>query len=69
MPGTARVLFANWVEPVSSGGAVLHSETRVDAVGAQGRLGLATLRPVIRAFQQLVATDGIEAAVRRAEQR
>jgi hypothetical protein len=69
MPGTARVLFANWVEPASSGGAVLHSETRVDAVGAQGRLGLATLRPVIRAFQQLVATDGIEAAVRRAEER
>jgi hypothetical protein len=68
-PGTARVLFANWVEPVSSGVSVLHSETRVDAVGPQGRLGLATLRPVIRAFQQLIATDGIEAAVRRAEER
>jgi hypothetical protein len=67
--GTARVLFANWVEPVASGGAVLHSETRVDAFGVQGRLGLATLRPVIRAFQQLIATDGIEEAVRRAEQR
>jgi hypothetical protein len=68
-PGTARALFANWVEPVPSGGAVLHSETRVDAVGAQGRLGLATLRPVIRAFQQLIATDGIAEAVRRAEER
>jgi hypothetical protein len=67
--GTARVLFANWVEPVPSGGAVLLSETRVDAVGAQGRLGLATLRPVIRAFQQLIATDGIAEAVRRAEER
>jgi hypothetical protein len=67
--GTARVLFANWVEPVASGGAALHSETRVEAVGAQGRIGLATLRPVIRAFEQLIATDGIEAAVRRAENR
>ncbi len=67
--GTARVLFANWVEPMPSGGAALHSETRVDAVGAQGRLGLATLRPVIRAFEQLIATDGIEEAVRRAERR
>jgi hypothetical protein len=67
--GTARVLFANWVEPVASGGAVLHSETRVEAVGAQARLGLATLSPVIRAFEQLIATDGIEAAVRRAEKR
>src|ERR1700733_13710805 len=27
--GTGRVLFANWVEPVASGGAVLYSETRV----------------------------------------
>jgi hypothetical protein len=67
--GTARVLFANWVEPVAAGGAVLHSETRVEAVGAQARLGLATLSPVIRAFQELIATDGMEAAVRRAEQR
>jgi hypothetical protein len=66
-PGTARVLFANWVEPVAAGGAALHSETRVQAVGAQGRLGLATLRPLIRAFQQLIATDGIDEAVRRAE--
>jgi hypothetical protein len=67
--GTARVLFANWVEPVATGGAVLHSETRVDAADAQGRLGLATLRPVIRAFQQLIATDGLDEAVRRAEHR
>jgi hypothetical protein len=67
--GTARVLFANWVEPLAPGGAVLRSETRVDAADAQGRLGLATLRPVIRAFQQLIATDGLDEAVRRAEHR
>jgi hypothetical protein len=67
--GTARVLFANWVEPLPAGGAVLHSETRVHALGTQARIGLATLRPVIRAFQQLIATDGIEEAVRRAEGR
>jgi hypothetical protein len=67
--GTARVVFANWVEPGNSGGAVLRSETRVDAVGRQGRLGLATLRPLIRGFQQLIGTDGIDEAVRRAERR
>lgn len=67
--GTARVLFANWVEPIASGGAVLYSETRVDALGAQARLGLATLGPLIRGFQQLIATDGIEAALRRAQAR
>lgn len=67
--GTARVLFANWVEPLSAGGAMLRSETRVHAIGAQARIGLTTLRPVIRAFQQLIASDGIAEAVRRAEQR
>lgn len=65
--GTARVLFANWVEPAGSGGAVLRSETRVDAFGAQASVGLATLSPLIRGFHQLIATDGIEAAVRRTE--
>lgn len=65
--GTVRVLFANWVSPASTGHAVLHSETRVQAFGAQARIGLATLRPVIRGFQQLIASDGIAQAVRRAE--
>jgi hypothetical protein len=67
--GTARVLFANWVEPLESGGAALCSETRVQVIGTQARVGFATLRPVVRAFQQLIASDGIEEAVRRAEQR
>jgi hypothetical protein len=67
--GTARVLFANWVEPLPSGGALLRSETRVQAIGTQGRIGMATLRPLVRAFQQLIGSDGIEEAVRRAEQR
>ncbi len=67
--GTARVLFANWVEPLASGGSVLQSETRIHAVSTQARIGLATLRPLVRAFQQLIATDGIEEAVRRAEAR
>lgn len=67
--GTARVLFANWVEPLPSGGAALCSETRVHAIGTQARLGMATLRPLVRAFQQLIASDGIEEAVRRAERR
>jgi hypothetical protein len=65
--GTARVLFANWVEPLAAGGAALRTEIRVHAIGGQARIGLTTLRPVIRAFQQLIASDGIEEAVRRAE--
>ncbi len=67
--GTARVLFANWVVTVDGGGAALMSETRVQAFGAQGRLGLAAVRPLVNAFQSRVGSDGIEAAVRVAEGR
>ena len=60
--GTARVLFANWVRD-----GALRSEARVDAIGARGRAGLATVRPLVSTFQQLIASDGLAAAVRRAE--
>jgi hypothetical protein len=66
-PGTARVLFANWVEAAEHRGGALRSETRVEGFGAQGRLGLASVRPLIRGFQQLVANDAMAVAVRRAE--
>ena len=66
-PGTAKVLLANWVRPGPDGGATLHSESRVQAFGVQGRLGLAGVRPLIRSFQNLVATDAMAAAVREAE--
>jgi hypothetical protein len=62
-PGTAKVLFANWVEDDA-----LVSETRVDAFGVQGRLGVRAVRPLVRGFQHLIGSDGIEAAVRLAEQ-
>jgi hypothetical protein len=67
--GTARVLFASWVEPGATKPAALLSEVRVKVFGAQGRIGLAAVRPLISAFNNLVATDGIEAALRRAEGR
>jgi hypothetical protein len=63
-PGTAKVLFANWVEDDA-----LVSETRVDAFGVQGRLGVRAVRPLVRGFQHLIGSDGIEAAVRLAEQK
>jgi hypothetical protein len=65
--GTAKVLFANWVEAPGSDGAVLCSEARVQAFGVQGQVGLASVRPLIRGFSYLVGSDGIAAAVRRAE--
>lgn len=65
--GTARVLFANWAEPGPEGASLLRSETRVESFGVQGRIGLASVRPLIRGFQQLIGTDALGAAVRRAE--
>jgi hypothetical protein len=68
--GTARVLFANWIDAGADGeSATLSSEVRVEAIGAQGRIGVAAVRPLVRAFEHLIGTDGIEAAVRRAERR
>jgi hypothetical protein len=67
--GTARVMIASWAEPLDEGGSALCSEARVEAIGRQARLGLATIRPLVRGFQHLVGSDGITAAVRRAEGR
>jgi len=66
-PGTAKVLFANWVEGASGGRGALRSEVRVRSFGAQGRIGLTSVRPLIRGFQNLVGSDALAAAVRRAE--
>ena len=67
LSGTARVAIANWVVPADGGGSVIAAEARVDAMGARGRLGLRAVRPLVQSFQQLVGSDGIAAAVRRAE--
>src|SRR6478672_5366610 len=65
--GTAKVLFANWVEPVSGHRSALCIEARVRGIGARGRVGVAAVRPLVSRFQQLVVTEGIQAAVRVAE--
>jgi hypothetical protein len=67
VPGTVRVLYANWVEPTPDGQAVLISETRVAPVDRQGRLGLLAVRPLIAAFHHLIASEPLTVAVRRAE--
>ena len=67
--GTARVLFANWIEQTPSARAALRSEVRVEAIGVQGRVGVAAVRPLVGAFGNLIGSDGIEAAVSLAERR
>jgi hypothetical protein len=65
--GTARVLFANWIEESAQTSAI-HAEVRVEAIGAQGRMGVAAVRPLVRAFGSLIGSDGIDIAARRAEE-
>jgi hypothetical protein len=64
--GTVRVMLASWVESRPEG-AALFSEGRITPVDREARLGLAAVRPLIAASQHLVASEGIEAAVRHAE--
>jgi hypothetical protein len=65
--GTVRVLFANWTEPAADGRSAIVSESRIKALGADGRLGLTAVRPFVTAFQNLVASDAMQVALRRAE--
>ena len=64
--GTARVVIATWVDDDASG-AALRAEARVEAIGARGRLGVRAVRPLVNRFGPLVGSDGLGAAVRRAE--
>ncbi len=65
--GTARVVIANWVQPSGGDRWALAAEARVQPIGARGRVGVGAVRPVVRTFEHLVGSDGINAAVRRAE--
>jgi hypothetical protein len=65
--GTARVVIANWITPGPNGRTTIGAEARVEAFGARGRVGLRAVWPLVRSFQGLVGSDGINAAVRRAE--
>jgi len=67
--GTAKVLFANWIADSNGGKIELHAEARVEAIGVQGRVGVSAVRPLVHGFGNLIGSDGIELAARRAEQR
>jgi hypothetical protein len=64
--GTARVVFAHWVEPVEDG-AELISEARVEAVDRVAGMRLRALWSVLGPFQRLVAAEPLALAARAAE--
>lgn len=66
VPGTVRVLFAQWTER-HRGGAVLISEVRVGPVDRRAGLALTALSPFISRFQALIGTEPLRLAVVRAE--
>lgn len=69
--GTARVVIANWIttDERDESRCALAAEARVQSIGAQGRMGVAGVRPLVRTFGYLVGSEGIGTAVRRAERR
>src|SRR4051812_39911486 len=65
-PGTARVMFAHWVEDDPEGSALV-SETRVAPVDRRAALRLRALWAVVGRFERLIGGEALRAAVRRAE--
>jgi hypothetical protein len=65
-PGTAKVLFAHWVEDAGHGRAAIVSEVRVGALDRQARLGLRIVRPLIASFEALIGSEALALAARRA---
>ena len=64
--GSARVVIGVWAEEDPRGGA-LCTEARVEAIGVQGQVGVAAVRPLVRGFQHLIGSEALRAAARRAE--
>jgi hypothetical protein len=65
-PGTARVLFAHWVEPDGDGCAIV-SEARVAPVDRRAALRLRSLWLVVGVFERLIGGEALALAVERAE--
>jgi hypothetical protein len=66
-PGTARVLFAHWVERAGDGRAALVSETRVSPTDRAAELRLRSLWLVVGVFERLIGAEPLALAARRAE--
>ena len=68
-PGTARVLFAHWVEPDGDGGAraALCSEARVAAVDRGAALRLRALWAVVGPWERLIGGEALARVARMAE--
>src|SRR5436190_24156866 len=66
-PGTVRVLFAHWVQAAGSDRAAIVSQVHIAADDRGARRGIALVRPLISAFEQLIDREPLAIAARRAE--
>lgn len=66
-PGTAKVVFAHWVEPAPEGSALV-SEARVAGTDRRAALRLRALWAVVGGFERLIGGDALALAARRAQQ-
>jgi hypothetical protein len=66
-PGTVRVLFAHWVEPLGDGRSALHSEARVAPTDRRAALRLRALWTVVGPWERLIGGEALARAARRAE--
>ena len=65
-PGTVRVAFHNWVQPLDHGAELL-SEARVQPVDTVARLRLKAVWTVVGPFERLVGAEPLALAAQRAE--
>jgi hypothetical protein len=65
-PGTARVLFAHWIEADGDGSAIV-SEARVAPVDRRAALRLRSLWVVIGVFERFIGGEALALAAERAE--
>jgi hypothetical protein len=66
-PGTARVLFAHWVEADGPGTGALVSEARVAPVDRRAALRLRALWPLVSGLERLIGGEALRTAARHAE--
>jgi hypothetical protein len=66
-PGTVRVAFAHWVEPLGSGRSALVSEARVAPVDRGAALRLRALWAVVGPWERLIGGEALARVVKSAE--
>jgi hypothetical protein len=66
--GTARVLFAHWIEDVGDGESAIVSESRVKPVDRRAAMRLRALWAVVGSFERFIGGEALRLAASRAEE-